>query len=211
MYGKLSSKFRVKKILSMATLASVCFTIPFVCYRSEANAGILSRLGGMVGSLGNSVSRRLSTSGSIGGNVTSTGAGVITRRLSTVSSSAGVNDTGGTQGTSSTQAINSLNQRLATLEESTILESQRANHLFTKAVVASGLVASGAMVAGVIGGVLQQSKFIEYTKEQAQMDQEVQENITNMRNHFQKTEVPEAEQYIIDYYKQNFGMDITKS
>ena len=66
------------------------------------------------------------------------------------------------------------------------------------------------MVAGVVGGVIQQAKFIEFSSEQAKIDQTVQEDLTDKRYHFQEVEVPEAEQYIIDYYKENFGIDITK-
>ena len=206
--NKLNVRSKSKKIISLATLASVCCTIPFMYSQTNANAGILGRifsgvratssslLGSRVSSQGNIVnnSRRLSAS-SRGSLVSSNNGGQDNRP---------VVRTGGVSG-----SANSLASRVEALETQQKIEAGRADHPFNKAVVASGLVASAAMVAGVVGGIIQQSKFTQFTKDQTEKDQKVQEDINAMKQVFQKKEFPEAEQYIIDYYKKNYGIDIT--
>lgn len=194
MYNKLN--FKNKKVIALSTLASFCITAPFICSNCEANASLVSRVGSSVRNLGSSLRgtssiRRTSTIG-VQRIQTTSGLNTSTNRLSTSSQ------------------LSALNQRLNDLEAQRSLEAQRNNHTFNKAIMASGLISSAAIVAGVVGGVVQQAKFIEAASQQAQIDQMVQEDLTDKRYHFQEVEVPEAEQYIIDYYRNNFGIDITK-
>lgn len=191
MYNKLS--FRNKKVIALSTLASFCITTPFICSDNEASASMLARAGSSASrSLGSSLGRI-----SVGRASTTS-----LRRASTTS---GLNS----NNRLSTGSLSALNQRLTNLETQRNLEVQKNNHKFNKAIIVSGLISSAAMVAGVVGGVIQQAKFIEFSSEQAKIDQTVQEDLTDKRYHFQEVEVPEAEQYIIDYYKENFGIDIT--
>ena len=192
MYNKLN--FRNKKVIALSTLASFCITTPLICSGDEVSASMLARAGSSASrSLGSSLRvttvRRTSTTS--------------LRRASTTS---GLNS----NNRLSTGSLSALNQRLTDLEIQRNLETQKNNHTFNKVVMTSGLISSAAMVAGVVGGVVQQAKFIEFSSEQAKIDQTVQEDLTDKRYHFQEVEVPEAEQYIIDYYKENFGIDITK-
>ena len=192
MYNKLN--FRNKKVIALSTLASFCITTPLICSGDEASASMLARAGSSASrSLGSSLGRI-----SVGRASTTS-----LRRASTTS---GLNS----NNRLSTGSLSALNQRLTNLETQRNLEVQKNNHKFNKAIIVSGLISSAAMVAGVVGGVIQQAKFIEFSSEQAKIDQTVQEDLTDKRYHFQEVEVPEAEQYIIDYYKENFGIDITK-
>lgn len=192
MYNKLN--FRNKKVIALSTLASFCITTPLICSGDEVSASMLARAGSSASrSLGSSLGRI-----SVGRASTTS-----LRRASTTS---GLNS----NNRLSTGSLSALNQRLTNLETQRNLEVQKNNHKFNKAIIVSGLISSAAMVAGVVGGVIQQAKFIEFSSEQAKIDQTVQEDLTDKRYHFQEVEVPEAEQYIIDYYKENFGIDITK-
>ena len=192
MYNKLN--FRNKKVIALSTLASFCITTPLICSGDEVSASMLARAGSSASrSLGSSLDRI-----SVGRASTTS-----LRRASTTS---GLNS----NNRLSTGSLSALNQRLTNLETQRNLEVQKNNHKFNKAIIVSGLISSAAMVAGVVGGVIQQAKFIEFSSEQAKIDQTVQEDLTDKRYHFQEVEVPEAEQYIIDYYKENFGIDITK-
>lgn len=192
MYNKLN--FRNKKVIALSTLASFCITTPLICSGDEVSASMLARAGSSASrSLGSSLGRI-----SVGRASTTS-----LRRVSTTS---GLNS----NNRLSTGSLSALNQRLTNLETQRNLEVQKNNHKFNKAIIVSGLISSAAMVAGVVGGVIQQAKFIEFSSEQAKIDQTVQEDLTDKRYHFQEVEVPEAEQYIIDYYKENFGIDITK-
>lgn len=215
----LNIKSKSKKIISLATLASVCLTIPFMYSQTNANAGIFSRFFSGIRTGGSVVNATRAASSS---NPTRNTLGSAARRLSTASRiTSNVNTTNQNSSSSPTivrtnsvsnstnQNLTSLSQRLDVLEANQMIDIQRANHPFNKAVMTSGLIASAAMVAGVVGGIVQQSKFTQFTKEQTEKDQEVQEDLNNMKNHFQKNEVPEAEQYIIDYYQENFGVDIS--
>ena len=191
MYNKLS--FRNKKVIALSTLASFCITTPFICSDNEASASMLARAG-------SNASRSLRSS--LGGTSVGRDSTTSLRRASTTS---GLNS----NNRLSTGSLSALNQRLTNLETQRSLEVQKNNHMFNKVIMVSGLISSAAIVAGVIGGVVQQSKFIDFSNQQAQADQMVQEDLTDKRYHFQEVEVPEAEQYIIDYYKENFGIDIT--
>ena len=192
MYNKLN--FRNKKVIALSTLASFCITTPLICSGDEASASMLARAGSSASrSLGSSLGRI-----SVGRASTTS-----LRRASTTS---GLNS----NNRLSTGSLSALNQRLTNLETQRNLKKKKNNHKFNKAIIVSGLISSAAMVAGVVGGVIQQAKFIEFSSEQAKIDQTVQEDLTDKRYHFQEVEVPEAEQYIIDYYKENFGIDITK-
>ena len=192
MYNKLN--FRNKKVIALSTLASFCITTPFICSDNEASASMLARAG-------SNASRSLRSS--LGGTSVGRASTTSLRRASTTS---GLNS----NNRISTGSLSALNQRLTNLETQRSLEVQKNNHMFHKVIMVSGLISSAAMVAGVVGGVIQQAKFIEFSSEQAKIDQKVQEDLTDKRYHFQEVEVPEAEQYIIDYYKENFGIDITK-
>lgn len=181
--------FKNKKVIALSTLASFCITTPLIYSNDEASASMLARAGSSVSrSLRNGTNVRRNSSTSLRRTSTTSVLNTSTSRIST----------------------SALNQRLTDLETQRNLEVQRNNHTFNKVVMVSGLVSSAAMVAGVVGGVIQQAKFIEFSSEQAKTDQMVQEDLTDKRYHFQEVEVPEAEQYIIDYYKDNFGIDITK-
>lgn len=188
--------FRNKKVIALSTLASFCITAPLIYSNDEASASMLARAG-------SSASRSLRSS--LGGTSVRRTSATGLRRTSTTS---GLNTS--TNRISLNNQLSALNQRLDNLETQKSLEVQRSNHTFNKVVMASGFVASAAMVAGVIGGVVQQSNFIKFSSDQAKADQMVQEDLNDKRYHFQEVEVPEAEQYIIDYYKDNFGIDITK-
>ena len=192
MYNKLN--FRNKKVIALSTLASFCITTPLICSGDEVSASMLARAG-------SSASRSLGSS--LRGTTVRRTSTTSLRRASTTS---GLNS----NNRLSTGSLSALNQRLTDLEIQRNLETQKNNHTFNKVVMTSGLISSAAMVAGVVGGVVQQAKFIEFSSEQAKIDQKVQEDLTDKRYHFQEVEVPEAEQYIIDYYKENFGIDITK-
>ena len=192
MYNKLS--FRNKKVIALSTLASFCITTPLICSGDEVSASMLARAG-------SSASRSLGSS--LGRIFVGRASTTSLRRASTTS---GLNS----NNRLSTGSLSALNQRLTNLETQRSLEVQKNNHMFNKVIMVSGLISSAAMVAGVVGGVIQQAKFIEFSSEQAKIDQKVQEDLTDKRYHFQEVEVPEAEQYIIDYYKENFGIDITK-
>ncbi len=166
--------------------------------------GILSTAGAFLGSstlvFANPLGRTssLSRTSSIRSSVSSRG---LSRAGSNISTSLKV---------STGSQLDMLNARIKSLENARDIEQQRANHPFNKAVVASGILSSGMLVAGVVGGIAQQLKFKDLADEQAKTDQQVQEDLTNKRYYFQEVEVKEAEQYIIDYYKNNYGIDITK-
>lgn len=187
--------FKNKKVIALSTLASFCIATPFIHSNNEASASMLVRAGSSMGrSLGGSL-RRMSSSKSstISSRRTSSASSLnLSNRLST-----------GSQ-------LSALNQRLTNLETQRNLEVQRNNNKFNKAIMVSGFISTAAMVAGVVGGVVQQANFISFSSKQANTDQMVQEDLTDRRNYFQEIEVPEAEKYIIDYYKENFGIDITK-
>lgn len=188
--------FKNKKVIALSTLASFCITTPLIYSNDEASASMLARAG-------SSASRSLRSS--LGGTTVRRTSTTSLRRVSTTS---GLNTS--TNRLSAGSQLSALNQRLNDLETQRSLEVQRNNHGFNKAIMVSGLIASASMVAGVVGGVAQQAKFIEFSSQQAKTDQMVQEDLNDKRYHFQEVEVPEAEQYIIDYYKDNFGIDITK-
>lgn len=194
MYNKLN--FRNKKVIALSTLASFCITTPLICSGDEASASMLARAG-------SSASRSLGSS--LRGTTVRRTSNTSSRRLSTTS---GLNTS--TNRLSTGSQLSALNQRLTDLEIQRNLETQKNNHTFNKVVMTSGLISSAAIVAGVIGGVVQQSKFIDFSNQQAQADQMVQEDLTEKRYYFQEVEVPRAEEYIINYYKENFGIDITK-
>ena len=185
-----------KKSISLILL---CATAPFVVSQ-DANA-ILGRVGGAARNLGNNVRnsiRRSSTSSiaSRSSRINTVRSGSSTSNL--VSSSVG------------NSKLNELSQKVQILEANRDLEIQKNNHKLNKAIVVSGLISSGALVAGVVGGIIQQSKFTKLSQEQAEKDQDVQEDLNVRKKYFQNKEIPEAEQYIIDYYKENYGIDISK-
>lgn len=115
-----------------------------------------------------------------------------------------------TSGTLTRLQLQDLNQRVLNIETEKIMESQRTKHPFNKAVMVSGVVSSAALVGGIVGGLIQQVKFRDLAERQSYKDQLVQEDLVQKRNEFEEKEIPEAEQYIIDYYKENFGIDITQ-
>lgn len=220
MYGL--SKFSGKKVIGLATLVAFCST-PIVFNTKEANAiGAISRAGSrIVSSLsrtsnvvrtGSSLRRptgvnnaatsatRLSTLG--GSQINGHGSSINNRRNST-SSMSSVSVAG-------SSTANNLSQRLGVLEHNLEIENQRKNHILNKVVVASGLVSGAMLITGVVGGIIQQARMMDLNKEQAEKDQKLQSDLTNMREVFNKKEIPEAEKHIIDYYKENFGIDITK-
>lgn len=173
--------FKKSFSIGLATLAGICFTTSIGYNRASA----------MVNGLRSSINRI----GSIRGAVGNSGL----RRASTSNLSQPV----------STQ-LSALNQRLSNLETYRDAETARNNSRFNKAIMISGVVSSASIVAGVIGGIIQQSKFIGLSSEQSQLDQKVQEDLSNKRYYLQEKEIPEAEKYIINYYKENYGIDITK-
>lgn len=173
--------FKNKVSIGLVALAGICFTTSIGC--DKANA--------MVGGLRNGLSRV--------GSIRRAAGNSGLRRASTSNLR------------SSTQTqLSAINQRLSNLESHREIEINRNNSKFNKAVMISGVVSSASIVAGVIGGIIQQSKFIGLSSEQSQLDQKVQEDLSNKRYNLQEKEIPEAEKYIIDYYKENFGIDITK-
>lgn len=125
------------------------------------------------------------------------------RRGSTISN---ISSTGG----SIRPNLSDLNQRLSNLEHQRATENARNKHPFNKAVMIAGVTSSATLVAGLVGGIIQQFNFRDLAEKQAARDQLVQEDLTKKRREFEDNEVKEAEQYIIDYYDKNFGIDITK-
>lgn len=107
-------------------------------------------------------------------------------------------------------SVNSLNQRLTNLEQQRTIESQKQNHPFNKAITAASVFSGGMLVIGVVGGILQTAAFREMSNRHAKQNEQTQKHLTEKRDEFQNVEVPEAENYIINYYKDNYGIDITK-
>lgn len=206
MSNKINSKS--KKYLSLALLTAFCSSVPVVLNGKKSEA-MIGRIGSAARSLGNSVRRASITSkvstGSI--NNISTSKTNLTSNLNRRGSSSSI---GSHSVTLNTPKMPTLNERITNLEIAKDLENQRNNHGFNKAIVASGLVSSAALVAGVVGGIIQQSKFTKLAQEQAEKDQKIQQDLTVRRKYFQNKEVPEAEKEIIAYYKKNYGIDISK-
>lgn len=201
MGNKLNFKIERNKVISLGTLASLCVTMPCVYSGDRASASM-----GRVGSV---VSR--ATSSNLNRNIG--GRNTLTNKTSSISSSISTGSrisTSPSRLPSTSSNLTSLSQRLLTLENQRELEIQKSQHPLTKTLIVSGLVSSGALVAGVVGGLIQQSGFRDLQKQQAEIDQSVQEDLTNKRYYFQEKEIPEAEQTIIDYYKENYGIDITQ-
>ncbi len=178
-------KFKLNKNKSMLTFALIN-----ICVLSgslvSANASIIRRVSSVASSIGNVTNRSQN----------------VRRVSSPLSRSSQLN---------STLDINNLNQRLTEIETQRTVEQQRPNHPFNKLVANSSGVLSGAMlVTGVVGGIVQQAKFREMVNEQAYESEQVQKDLTEKRDHFQNVEIPEAEDYIINYYKENYGIDITQ-
>lgn len=172
--------FKNKVSVGLVALAGICFTTSIGCYRASAAINGLRSGIRRAGSITSSLSNGL-------------------RRSASVSS---LRSTGG--------PLSALNQRLSNLESQRNTEMIKNRSWFNKAIMASGVISSASIVAGVIGGIVQQSKFIGLSNEQSKLDQKVQEDLSNKRYTLQEKEIPEAERYIIDYYKENYGVDITK-
>lgn len=177
-------KFKLNKNKSMLTFALIN-----ICVLSgslvSANASIIRRAPSVVSSIASAMNRSQN----------------VRRVSSSLSTSSRLNPT---------STINTLNQRLTEIETQRTIEQQRPNHPFNKVVAASGVVSGAMLVAGVVGGIVQQAKFREMVNEQAYESEQVQKDLTEKRDHFQNVEIPEAEDYIINYYKENYGIDITQ-
>ena len=177
-------KFKLNKNKSMLTFALIN-----ICVLSgslvSANASIIRRVSSVASSIGNVTNRSQH----------------VRRVSSSLSRSSQLN---------STLDINNLNQRLTEIETQRTVEQQRPNHPFNKLVAASGVLSGAMLVTGVVGGIAQQAKFREMVNEQAYESEQVQKDLTEKRDHFQNVEIPEAEDYIINYYKENYGIDITQ-
>ncbi len=202
MGNKLNFKIERNKVISLGTLASLCVTMPCVYSGDRASASM-----GRAGSVASRVVTGVNLNRSIGGRNS------LPNRTSSTSSSISTGSrisTSPSRLPSTSSNLTSLSQRLLTLENQRELEIQKSQHPLTKTLIVSGLVSSGALVAGVVGGLIQQSGFRDLQKQQAEIDQSVQEDLANKRYYFQEKEIPEAEQTIIDYYKENYGIDITQ-
>lgn len=175
--------FKNKVSVGLVALAGVCFTTSIGCYRASA----------MVNGLRSGASRAASISSSLSSGL---------RRASSASSLGG--------GAVGSIRLSTLNQRLSNLESQRQAEITKNKSAFNKAIMISGVVSSASIVAGVIGGIIQQSKFIGLSSDQSRLDQKVQEDLSSMRYTLQEKEIPEAENHIINYYKENYGIDITK-
>lgn len=193
-----------KKYISLALLTSFCATAPLVLNNNQANA-MIGRVGGAVRSATSSI-RRSSSTGSI---ISRTSRSSVSSNATTGSKLPTAKGSG-ILASNINSRLNDLSNKVENIEISRNLENQRNNHMLNKTIVASGLISSAALVAGVVGGIIQQSKFTQLAQEQAKKDQAVQEDLNLRRKYFQNKEVPEAEQYIIDYYRENYGIDITK-
>ena len=201
MGNKLKFKIERNKAISLGTLASLCVTMPCV-YSGDRASAIMGRVGSVV-----SRATRSNLNRNIGGRNT------LPNRTSSISSSISTGSrisTAPSRLPSTSQNLASLSQRLQTLENQRELEIQKSQHPLNKTLIVTGLVSSGALVAGVVGGLIQQTGFRDLQKQQAEIDQSVQEDLTNKRYYFQEKEIPEAEQTIIDYFKENYGIDITQ-
>lgn len=175
--------FKNKVSVGLVALAGVCFTTSIGCYRASA----------MVNGLRSGVSRAASMNSTLSNGL---------RRASSASSLGG--------GAGQSIRLSALNQRLNNLETQRQAEISKNKSIFNKAIMISGVISSASIVAGVIGGIIQQSKFIGLSSDQSRLDQKVQEDLNNMRYTLQEKEIPEAEKHIIDYYKEHYGLDITK-
>lgn len=188
------NKFNVlknKKIIALSTLVAFCST-PLILNHKKANASMISRVGSVASKASKTIRGTYPTTSRLrtGSLRSTTSSNLSTSHLS--------------------NNLSMLQRKVNELEQQRSLEAQRGNHPLSKVVVGSGLVSGAMLVAGVVGGVIQQSKFMDLNKQQADKDQQVQQNLTSMRDIFNNKEVPEAEKHIINYYKDNFGIDITK-
>lgn len=202
MGNKLNFKIERNKAISLGTLASLCVTMPCV-YSGDRASASMGRAGSVASRVvtGANLNRSIGGRNSLPNRTSSTSSRISTgSRISTAPSRL----------PSTSSNLTSLSQRLQVLENQREIEIQKSQHPLTKTLIVSGLVSSGALVAGVVGGLIQQSGFRDLQKQQAEIDQDVQEDLTNKRYYFQEKEIPEAEQTIIDYYKENYGIDITQ-
>lgn len=179
-------KFKLSKKKLTATLALVNLCVLSGSLVS-ANASMVRRMPSVASSVRNVVSATRPQNN-------------VRRPSSSLSTSSRISVTGG---------INNLNQRLTVLESQRVIEDQRSNHVFNKVVAASGILSGAMLVAGVVGGIAQQASFRAMVNDQAYESEQVQKDLNEKRDHFQEVEVPEAEDYIINYYKENYGIDIT--
>ena len=215
-------KFSGKNIIALLTLTGFCLSSPIVMSK-KANAGIFGRVGSGVqrvfsrvfktnssnlNNLGNRTQVTVGNNAQTGG--VSNGAILSTNGVNNAVNQA--NSTGSTQGnnTTLTNSSASLSQRLSSLENHLQIEQQRGNHPFNKLVMVSGVLGSSMVVVGTVAGIVQQKNFMSLTEEQARTDQAVQADLNNKRDHFNNVEIPEAEKTIIEYYKTNYGIDITQ-
>lgn len=216
------SKFSGKKVISLITLVAFCST-PIVFDMKEANAtGIIGRTGSRVMTSLSRVGSNISN-GSIRILRQPTGTNNVTEngtRLSTLGNSQINSTVQSNNGRNSNTnildaargAVNvSLSRRLNALERNLQIEDQRRNHPLNKVIVASGLVSGAMLITGVVSGIIQQTRIMELNEKQVERDQKLQKDLSNMRDVFNNKEVPEAEKHIIDYYKDNFGIDITNN
>lgn len=107
-----------------------------------------------------------------------------------------------------TDKLTSLENQVHSMQVQAIADGKKASSTFNKAVLVSGVVSSAAMVAGVVGGVIQQSNFISLTNQQNADEAAMQKEIQELTAHYTDVEIKEAEDYIAKFYMDNYGIDL---
>lgn len=186
-----------KKIINLIGLFGVFVTSVSVCVGQNANASMVGRLARpAIGSL-RSTASSLSRNSSI-------------RSSSSSSSRASSNlPPRGATAPTVNMRLETITQRVSSLEQSRNIENQKSKSPLSKAVLVSGLVGSAAMVSGIVGSIIQQAKMTELISEQSRVDQKAQQDLNNKRQVLQDKEIPEAVQDIIKYYKDHYGIELT--
>ena len=199
----MKEKFFRKSVIPLATLTGVL--IPCIVPLKQASAiGSISRLTNSIfrpsSGVSSPISRVNSTSGVIGNN---NGGSLIGRRPSNYSI--------GSQTSRLSSATPTLAERVGQIEATQLAEIARNKHPVNKAVAGLGILGSTVMVVGTVAGLIQQVGFMNQATHQQLEQQRVQNELDKLRDEFNRLEIPQAEQEIIDYYKNNYGIDITKN
>lgn len=197
-----------KKVIALAALSSVFATSVLTGVGQSASASIVSRVGSAMRNSVRSVSS-LSRSSSFSSS-SSVRPVSISQRISNLETNQAVeNRRAGLSSAFTLSRLSELSQRIGDLEQARDLERQKNASPLNRAVMVSGLVGSAAMVAGVVGGIIQQKKMMGLASEQSSIDQRAQKDLNDKRQTLQDKEIPEAVQDIIDYYKDHYGIQLT--
>lgn len=202
---------RNKKVIALAALSSVFTTSVLTGVGQSASASIVGRVGSAMRNSMRSVNSAISRSSSL------RSVGSRASRVQSISGSISGVVQGGASGSGGGSrngsivggSLSNINQRLQELEQARSLEQQKNASPLSKAILASGLIGSAAMVAGVVGGIVQQRKMMGLSSEQSKADQQAQKDLNEKKQILQEKEIPEAVQEIIDYYRDHYGIQLT--